>query len=269
MADTPSNIEQNLKKKRGPKRILSAEATVSIVTVLLVVVIWYYFTDSLIPKLFFPSPMDTVLVVGRMEGVLVEYFIATMYRVVVGMLAGAIFGVVCGIAMSWNKWINSILDPLIEALRPIPAVALIPFFILWFGIGDTGKLILTALGGFTVMVVTTLEAIKHVSPIYIMAARTLGANRLTIYRTVILPAITPPLIGGMRVTVALSFALVIAAEFMGAQSGLGYMIMLARRTLQTDAILVGVIIIGITSWIVDRMVRVIGNYLTRWAPRSE
>ena len=269
MAETPGNDEQGRKQKSGPKRILTAEATVSILTVLLVLVIWYYFTDSLIPKLFFPSPMDTVLVVGRMEGVLVEYFIATMYRVVVGMLAGAILGVLCGIAMSWNKWINSILDPLIEALRPIPAVALIPFFILWFGIGDTGKLILTALGGFTVMVVTTLEAIKHVSPIYIMAARTLGANRLTIYRTVILPAITPPLIGGMRVTVALSFALVIAAEFMGAQSGLGYMIMLARRTLQTDAILVGVIIIGITSWIVDRMVRIIGNYLTRWAPRSE
>ena len=269
MAETQGNNDQSRKPKSGQKRILTSETTVSMLTVLIVVVIWYYFTDSIIPKLFFPSPMDTVLVVGRMEGVLVEYFIATMYRVVVGMLAGAILGVICGIAMSWNKWINSILDPLIEALRPIPAVALIPFFILWFGIGDTGKLILTALGGFTVMVVTTLEAIKHVSPIYIMAARTLGANRLTIYRTVILPAITPPLIGGIRVTVALSFALVIAAEFMGAQSGLGYMIMLARRTLQTDAILVGVIIIGITSWIVDRIVRIIGNYLTRWAPRSE
>ncbi|MCY3781304.1 MAG: ABC transporter permease [Chloroflexi bacterium] len=269
MTETRGKDEQGRKQKSGAKRILTPEATVSILTVLLVIVVWYYFTDSLIPKLFFPSPMDTVLVVGRMEGVLVEYFIATMYRVVVGMLAGAILGVLCGIAMSWNKWINSILDPLIEALRPIPAVALIPFFILWFGIGDMGKLILTALGGFTVMVVTTLEAIKHVSPIYVMAARTLGANRLTIYRTVILPAITPPLIAGMRVTVALSFALVIASEFMGAQSGLGYMIMLARRTLQTDAILVGVIIIGITSWIVDRMVRIIGNYLTRWAPRSE
>ena len=269
MDQTGSKDEQVLKQNTGPKRILSAEAAASILTVLMVLVIWFAFTDSFIPKLFFPSPLDTIQVVGRMEGVLVEYFIATMYRVVVGMLAGAILGVLCGIAMSWNKWINSVLDPLIEALRPIPAVALIPFFILWFGIGDMGKLILTALGGFTVMVVTTLEAIKHVSPIYIMAARTLGANRLTIYRTVILPAITPPLIGGMRVTVALSFALVIASEFMGAQSGLGYMIMLARRTLQTDAILVGVIIIGITSWIVDRMVRVVGNYLTRWAPRSE
>ena len=269
MADRQADRERRQKQGQRRRRFLTIEALISLLTVLTVVLIWTVMTDSYIDKLFFPSPMDTILVVGRMEGVLVGYFLATMYRVVVGMLAGAILGVACGVAMSWNKWINSILDPLIEALRPIPAVALIPFFILWFGIGDTGKLILTALGGFTVMVVTTLEAIKHVSPIYIMAARTLGANRLTIYRTVILPAITPTLIGGMRVTVALSFALVIASEFMGAQSGLGYMIMLARRTLQTDAILVGVIIIGITSWIVDRMVRVIGNYLTRWAPRSD
>ena len=171
--------------------------------------------------------------------------------------------------MTWNTWINSVLDPLIEGFRPIPAIALIPFFILWFGIGDLGKLILTAIGGFTVMVVTTIEAVKNVSPIYIMAARTLGADRWAIYRTIILPAITPTLIGGLRVTIALSFALVIAAEFMGAQSGLGYLIMLARRTLQTDAILVGIIIIGITSWIVDRMVRILGDYLTRWAPRIE
>lgn len=251
------------------RRWITGEGMVSIVTVLILVVLWTALTDSYIDDLYFPSPMDTIQVVGRMEGVLVGYFLATMYRVVVGMLIGAVLGVVCGVAMSWNKWINSVLDPLIEGLRPIPAVALIPFFILWFGIGDTGKLILTAIGGFTVMVVTTLEAIKHVSPIYIMAARTLGASRLEIYRTIILPAITPTLIGGVRVTVALSFALVIASEFMGAQSGLGYMIMLARRTLQTDAILVGVIIIGITSWIVDRCVRIVGNYLTRWAPRSE
>ena len=254
--------------KKG-RRMVTREGWVSIITVLTLIVIWTVMTDSYIEKLYFPSPMDTIKVVGRMEGVLFGYFLATMYRVVVGMLIGAVLGLVCGIAMSWNKWVNSVLDPLIEGLRPIPAVALIPFFILWFGIGDTGKLILTAIGGFTVMVVTTLEAIKHVSPIYIMAARTLGASRLEIYRTVILPAITPTLIGGVRVTVALSFALVIASEFMGAQSGLGYMIMLARRTLQTDAILVGVIIIGITSWIVDRFVRIIGNYLTRWAPRSE
>ena len=93
MAEAQGKDEQSRKRNSGPKRLLSAEATVSILTVLLVVVIWYYFTDSIIPKLFFPSPLDTVHVVGRMEGVLVEYFIATMYRVVVGMLAGAILGV--------------------------------------------------------------------------------------------------------------------------------------------------------------------------------
>ena len=261
--------QQKTDKKTKTNKVSKTEVTVSFLSVLTVIAIWYVLTNSIVEKLYFPSPKDTISVVGRMKGVLLEYFIATMYRVVVGMLIGAFFGILCGIAMTWNKWINSVLDPLIEGFRPIPAIALIPFFILWFGIGDLGKLILTAIGGFTVMVVTTIEAVKNVSPIYIMAARTLGADSWAIYRTIILPAITPTLIGGLRVTIALSFALVIAAEFMGAQSGLGYLIMLARRTLQTDAILVGIIIIGITSWIVDRMVRILGDYLTRWAPRIE
>ena len=261
--------QQKTDKKIKTNKVSKTEVTVSFLSVLTVIAIWYVLTNSIVEKLYFPSPKDTISVVGRMKGVLLEYFFATMYRVVVGMLIGAFFGILCGIAMTWNKWINSVLDPLIEGFRPIPAIALIPFFILWFGIGDLGKLILTAIGGFTVMVVTTIEAVKNVPPIYIMAARTLGADSWAIYRTIILPAITPTLIGGLRVTIALSFALVIAAEFMGAQSGLGYLIMLARRTLQTDAILVGIIIIGITSWIVDRMVRILGDYLTRWAPRIE
>ncbi|MCY3779371.1 MAG: hypothetical protein OXG78_03595, partial [Chloroflexi bacterium] len=92
MAETQRNDDQSRKQGIGQKRILTSEAKLSILTVLTAVVIWYFFTDSFIPKLFFPSPLDTVQVVGRMEGVLVEYFIATMYRVVVGMLAGAILG---------------------------------------------------------------------------------------------------------------------------------------------------------------------------------
>jgi ABC-type nitrate/sulfonate/bicarbonate transport system permease component len=260
VADTRS-----IRRWKGPK----PEILVSISSVLIVIAIWYILTATVVVKLYFPSPADTISVVGRMQNRLVEYFFATLRRVIGGMLIGTTLGIACGLAMTWNRWINSFLDPLIEAFRPIPAIALIPFFILWFGIGDAGKLILTSIGGFTVMVVTTVEAVKHVSPIHIMAARTLGANRLAIYRTVILPAITPTLIGGVRVTVALSFSLVIAAEFMGAQSGLGYMIMLARRTLQTDAILVGIIVIGLTSWVVDRIVRTIGSFLTRWEPKSE
>ena len=142
LANSVDAVGEERSKKR---RWITGEGAVSIITVLISGgAIWTALTDSYIDDLYFPSPMDTIQVVGRMEGVLVEYFLATMYRVVVGMLIGAVLGVASGVAMSWNKWINSVLDPLIEGLRPIPAVALIPFFILWFGIGDTGKLILTA-----------------------------------------------------------------------------------------------------------------------------
>jgi len=237
--------------------------------VVVLAALWFILTRSLITPLYFPSPEQTIAVIGRMGPTLWEYFLATLYRVVVGMVIGSVLGVACGLLMTWNRWANAVLDPLIEGLRPVPAIALIPFFILWFGVGDFGKFVLTSLGGFTVMVVTTVEAVKHLPPIYSMAAKTLGAGRLAIYRTIVLPGITPALISGTRVTVALSFALVIAAEFMGAQSGLGYMVMLARRTLQTDALLLGIIVIGITSWLLDRLVRLVGDRLTRWEARAE
>jgi ABC-type nitrate/sulfonate/bicarbonate transport system permease component len=240
---------------------------VSVGSVLVVVIIWTVLTNTIVASLFFPSPASTISVFGRLRPVLPIYVLSTVYRVVLGMLPGTMLGILCGVLMSWNKWINSALDPIIEGFRPIPAVALIPFFILWFGIGDLGKLILTAIGGFTVMVVTTSEAIKNVPPVFVMAARNLGAGKAALYQTVVLPAITPTLIGGVRVTIALSWALVVASEFMGAQTGLGYLIMAARRTLQTDAILVGIIIIGVLSWMMDRLVRILGDLLTRWAPR--
>src|SRR5690606_25006802 len=127
------------------------------------------------------------------------------------------------------RTVTAILDPFIEMLRPIPALALIPFFVLWFGLGDTGKILLIALGGAVVMVVTVYEALERVPRIYVDAARTLGVNTLGVYRTVLLPAILPTFWSGVRVSSALSFGLGIAAEFMGAQDGLGYLILLARR----------------------------------------
>jgi taurine transport system permease protein len=268
---TEGGVDAAPKMDRGSKHgiRIKPETTLSLLSVIVLLGLWFFLTRSIITELYFPSPESTILVVLKMNITLIQYFIATLYRVVIGGFSGAVLGICCGLLMTWSRWANSALDPLIEALRPVPAIALIPFFILWFGIGDLGKFVLTGIGGFTVMVVTTVEAVKHLAPVYAMAAQTLGAKRLDVYRTIVLPGIAPALISGIRVTVALSFALVIAAEFMGAQTGLGYMVMMARRTLQTDALLLGIIIIGLTSWAMDRLVRVVGDHLTRWEVRSE
>ena len=113
-----------------------------------------------------------------------------------------------------------------------------------------------------------MEAVKNVPKIYIRAAKTLGASNNQVFRTVIIPGMIPGIIGPLRVATALSFTLVVAAEFMGAQQGLGYRIMEARRLFFTDVILLNVVLITILAAIADRLVRAITDYFTRWSERK-
>ena len=129
-------------------------------------------------------------------------------------------GVTIGLMMSYSKIIDAILDPIVESIRPVPVIAMIPFLIMWFGIGEAGKIFLITLGVFAIIVVSTLEAVKNVPKIYVRAAKTLGASNNQIFRTIIIPGMIPGIIGPLRVATALSFTLVVAAEFMGAQQGL-------------------------------------------------
>ena len=120
---------------------------------------------------------------------------------------------------------------------------------------------------FLTLVVTTTEAVKSVPPVYIHAARTLGASQATVYRTVILHAISPTVFGGIRLAAALSFTIAIAAEFMGAQTGIGYVIIVAQRTLATHAILYGIVLLAVTSFLTDRVIQRMGRYVLRWTER--
>jgi len=198
----------------------------------------------------------------------IQHISATMLRIIYGFVLGCFGGIIMGLAMSWNKDIYKIFYPIIEIIRPIPPYALIPFFILWFGIADIGKVLLITEFCFVVLVVETVEAVKNFTPIYLRASRTLGANKVQRFRFIIIPGIIPELTASLRIASAGAFGLAIAAEFMGAQVGLGYMIMVARRTLNTDVILFGIVIIAILSWLMDQVMRLGTDYLTQWKERE-
>ncbi len=240
-----------------------------ILTVLAVMVVWYVVTVThpLIPSLFFPSPPAVLQALIALQSTIIQHAFVTLYRVLVSFTAGSMIGILVGLLMSRSRVVYAILDPLVEALRPVPPIALIPFFILWFGIGNFGKLLLSGLGCFMVLVVNTVVAVRNVPPIYVRAAASLGADSSTIHRTVIVPAIIPSLVSGWRVAAALAFALTVAAELMGAQSGLGFLVMVARRSLQTDVILLSIIILSVEAWLVDRAIRIASNRLTPWMER--
>ena len=244
---------------------------VSVASIVAVVVLWWVLTTGLnvLKPLTFPSPEEVWDAAKELRGQLLSDALATLVRVVVSWAGGCALGVLVGLVMVRSRVLYHVLTPLIEALRPVPPVALIPFVIVWFGIGDSGKIFLAALGCFMVMVVNTVVAAGHVAPNYVRAARSLGAGQNQVYRTVILPAIVPELISGLRIAAALAFGTVVAAEFIGAENGIGTRIMLASRTLDTGVVLLGTILIGLMAFLLERVIQLISARATRWAERSD
>lgn len=233
-------------------------------------VLWWLLTSGtgIVSPLYFPSPFQVVERLGKLWPTLTLDSAMTFVRVVVSWLIGSFLGVAAGLLMARSYAARHLLQPIIEALRPVPPVALVPFVILWFGIGDLGKIVLGALSCFMVMVVNTLVSSNNVRPVFLRAARSLGASENAAYRTVILPAIVPELVSGLRIGAALAFAVIVAAEMIGAEAGLGRLIMLASRTLDTPVILLGTVVIGIEAYVLDRIVRLVSLRSTRWADRD-
>lgn len=247
-----------------------AWALVSVGTLVAVTILWWLLTSGLrlVKPLYFPSPEEVVSSLTTLGPTLLEDAIATLVRVLVSWSIGSAFGVIVGLLMVRSRAVYHIMTPLVEALRPVPPIALIPFVILWFGIGDSGKIFLAALGCFMVMAINAIVAAGNVPPVFVRAARSLGATQNQVYRSVILPAIVPQLVSGLRIGAALAFAIIVAAEFMGAQQGIGALIMLASRTLNTPVVLLGTIVIGIEAFLLDRAIRWTSDRVTSWAERS-
>ncbi|UED87542.1 ABC transporter permease [Streptomyces profundus] len=240
---------------------------ISLGVVIALLVLWWVLTTGTgtIDQLYFPSPGSLWDAVTTLRGQLWDDATATLWRVVVSWVGGSALGVGVGLLMARARWIFHVLNPIIEAVRPVPPVALIPFVILWFGIGDSGKIFLGALACFMVMVVNTTVACGNVSPVYVQAARSLGASRNQVYRTVVLPAIVPEILSGFRIGSALAFAVIVAAEFQGADEGIGRLIMSASRTLNTSVVLLGTIVIAILAVALDLLISRISAYVTRWS----
>jgi ABC-type nitrate/sulfonate/bicarbonate transport system permease component len=242
---------------------------VSLLTLVVLFFVWWLLTSGtkLVKPLYFPNPNSVWETFLQMHQRIWSHALATLIRVVVSWLIGSLLGIIVGLLMVRSRFIRSILSPVIEGLRPVPPVALIPLVIVWFGIGDSGKIFLTSLACFMVLVVNTVVSANNVNPVYIQAARSLGASKTKIYLTVVLPAIIPELLSGFRIGIALAFAITVAAEFMGAEYGIGYLVMQASRTLNTEVVLIGTFIIGIEAFLLERLVKGCSDYLTRWTEK--
>lgn len=230
--------------------------------------LWLLSSDiHLIPYL--PRPWDVARVVVNHPHRLLVDAAYTFVRGLVGFAIGSSLGLVVAAVMGWNRYIRAVTSPLIATARTIPILSLIPIFILWFGTGEKSIVGFIALGCFFIVVVVAFEAIGTVPKLYMWAGATLGAHPAVIYRRIVVPAITPNIVGGLRVSMTLAFPLALAAEFLGAQEGLGFYVIKATQLLQVANMIAGVLAIAVLAIIGDSAVKLASRRVTRWSERDE
>lgn len=217
-----------------------------------------------------PPPESVVDRLGEIWGegyqnfTLVEHLGWSLLRVVVGFLLGAIIGIPLGYAMGLSNWFRGWFDPIVEFMRPVPPLALIPLVIIWAGIGETGKIILLFLASLWIMTIAARAGVSGVKITKVHAAYSLGASKWQIMRYVIAPNSLPEIFTGARVAMGVCWGTVVAAELVAAEKGAGMMIMVASRFQLTDIVLMGIILIGGIGYAIDILMRKADDYLVPW-----
>jgi ABC-type nitrate/sulfonate/bicarbonate transport system permease component len=181
--------------------------------------------------------------------------LTSLRRILIGFAIGVVTGVLLGAGMSASRVIRHLIDPVIEVLRPLPPLAFIPLFIIWFGIGELPKEVLIVIGVIPIMAVTTVAALDEVPEDLRLCARTLGASRLYTLARVQIRAALPGILTGMRISMAASWTSIVAAELIAATSGLGYLIMQAGDYLNTALVFSGILSIAILGLVLDACLR--------------
>ncbi|MCF8255866.1 MAG: ABC transporter permease [Bacteroidia bacterium] len=217
-----------------------------------------------------PDPITVFNALWKLiiSGSIITDTLVSLWRVLIGYLIAVLFGISLGYSMAINKNTKDVLSPIIEILRPIPPVAFIPLSILWFGIGNGPAYFLVAFGAFFPIFTNTFQGIASVDKIHLNAANCLGASKKQMVLDVQFPAAMPFITIGLKTGVGVAWFCVIAAELVGAQSGLGYMIQLNRLTLQSEKVIAGMIMIGIVGFLMSRLMLFIQRKLTPWTKNA-
>lgn len=190
----------------------------------------------------------------------------SLWRAVVSFAVGGGLGLLLGLLTGTFKTAETLLDTTLQMIRNIPALALIPLVILWFGIEETSKIFLVAVGVFFPVYLNTFHGIRSVDKGLIEMAKSYGLSGWPLYRDVILPGALPSILVGVRFSLGLVWVLLIVAETISAQSGIGYMTMNAREFLQTDVVLVGILLYALLGKLADVVSRLLERYWLRWHP---
>jgi NitT/TauT family transport system permease protein len=221
------------------------------------------------PGYILPGPWGVVGGIADLvrHGFLFKYVVASLFRVTWGFSLAALLAIPVGLTIGWYRRGQMALNPMLQVFRPISPLAWIPLAILWFGVGDASAIFLIFLGCFFPLLLTSINAVRNIPSVYINAGRNFGLRPAALVYRVLYPAVVPQLLVGLRITLGVAWLVVVAAEMIAVDSGLGFLIVDARNAgNRYDLVVAGMVIIGLIGLLLDTAMRSLEKVRSfRWA----
>ena len=201
----------------------------------------------------FPSPLRTIAGLGELiaSGVLAYDIAASLLRFAVGYLSSVLIALVLGLVLGWYSRVWAYLSPIAQVLRPVSPVAWLPFIVLFFGIGEAPAIAIIFLAAFFPVLLSTVAAVQKIEPVYLRVAQNFGIGQPQLFTKILLPAVFPQVATGLHLALGTAWVFLVAGEMVGAQSGLGFLIIDARNNLRADLLMAAILVIGVLGLALD------------------
>lgn len=230
----------------------------AILIVIWQVVIWVGgYQEALLPS---PLSVGKAIVDLIVDGIIFVHLQVSLGRFAAGYLMAVIPAILLGMLLGRSPRVWQVIDPIVQVLRPVAPVAWSPFIVLWFGIGNMPAIAIIFIAAFFPVLLSTVSGVKKINPSYLKIAENLEIRNWELMYKFIFPAAFPAVVSGLRLALGTAWIFLVAGEMIGAQSGLGFLIVDSRNTLNLDYVLAGIIFIGVSGFLLDRMISV----LERW-----
>ncbi|MBK8738266.1 MAG: ABC transporter permease [Betaproteobacteria bacterium] len=254
--NAPASPPAASQQRPRPARDLTRSPWVPVLVVLASLILWELAARLTIPILL-PPPADVAEAFWKSakDGSLFRHIGASYFRILTGWFVGCVIAIPFGILAGRLKWVRAVLDPFIEFFRFIPPIAFVTLFMIWFGLGEVSKVGLIVYTAFFTTFLSTMAGAMGVEIERIRAAQCLGASPRQVFFRVIVPGTVPHIVTGVRLSLGLAFMTVVAAEFIAAESGVGYLIFSARLFAQTDFVFLGILVLGVMGFVANSILK--------------
>ena len=254
---------------------ITTERVLTVGTVAGVLAAWWALSETgLFSQIIIPSPAsvwESFLEVSRSgyKGhTLLQHLGTSLQRLVIAYLLVVVTAVPLGLLCGYNSKVRAVVEPLVEFYRPLPPLAYYTILVLWMGIDEESKLALLYLAGFAPVYISCVAGVLRINEDYINGAMTLGANKRQIFFYVIFPAALTDIFTGLRTALGVEYTTLVSAEMVAATAGMGWLVLDASNYLRSDVVFMGVIIMGITGVLLDRVVRLVEEHLVHWKGKA-